>query len=86
MSQVSGRCNKHPMGFASGCIRAGNDLTMPGMKADFDDMMNALDNKAAKYPITRSELQVTAKRVLNTVLRLSEYLEFDGKGYMVSER
>lgn len=71
MSQADTRKNKHEAGLASGCIHAGNDLTMPGMKADFDDMIGALENKAARYPITRAELQVTAKRVLNTVLRLS---------------
>ncbi len=71
ISQSGGRTDKYPAGSASGCIHAGNDITMPGMKADFDDMMNALENKDAKYPITRAELQVTAKRVLNTVLRLA---------------
>lgn len=71
MAQADERCNKHPAGMASGCIYAGNDLTMPGMSADYEDMMNALNNKDAKYPITRAELQQTAKRVLNTVLRLA---------------
>ncbi len=71
MSQADARKNKHEAGLASGCIHAGNDITMPGMQADFDDIMGALENKAAKYPITRAELQVTAKRVLNTVLRLA---------------
>ncbi len=71
MSQADGRKNKHEAGLASGCIHAGNDITMPGMQADFDDIMSAVDNENAKYPITRAELQVTAKRVLNTVLRLA---------------
>ena len=71
MSQAGGRTDKHAAGMASGCIYAGNDITMPGMEADFTDMMGAIDNKEARYPITRAELQVTAKRVLNTVLRLS---------------
>ncbi len=71
MSQAAGRVDKHAAGTASGCVHAGNDLTMPGMQADFDDMMNALENKEARYPITRAELQVSAKRVLNTILRLA---------------
>ena len=70
MSQAAGRVDKHAAGTASGCVHAGNDLTMPGMQADFDDMMNALEKKEARYPITRAELQVSAKRVLNTILRL----------------
>lgn len=71
MSQAAGRVDKHAAGTASGCVHAGNDLTMPGMQADFDDMMNALEKKEARYPITRAELQVSAKRVLNTILRLA---------------
>lgn len=71
MTQADERCNKHPAGMASGCIYAGNDLTMPGMSADYEDMMSAMNNKDAKYTITRAELQQTAKRVLNTVLRLA---------------
>ena len=71
MSQAGGRKDKHAAGTASGCIHAGNDITMPGMEADFADMMGAIDNKEARYPITRAELQVTAKRVLHTVLKLA---------------
>lgn len=71
MSQAGGRKDKHAAGTASGCIHAGNDITMPGMEADFADMMGAIDNKEARYPITRAELQVTARRVLNTVLKLA---------------
>ena len=71
ISQADARKNKYEAGSASGCIHAGNDLTMPGMRTDFDDIMQAIDNKDARYPITRAELQVTAKQVLNTVLRLA---------------
>lgn len=71
MSQAGGRKDKHAAGTASGCIHAGNDITMPGMRADFTDIMGAVDNKEARYPITRAELQVTARRVLNTVLKLA---------------
>ena len=71
MMSAEGRTNKHPAGLAAGCIYAGNDITMPGMQEDFDNMLSAIDNKEAGYPITRAELQVTAKRVLNTILRLA---------------
>lgn len=43
---------------------------MSGMQANLDDMMDALSNKDHVYPITKAELQVTAKRVLETVLKL----------------
>ncbi|MBD5395797.1 MAG: beta-glucosidase [Lachnospiraceae bacterium] len=65
------RVNKHPAGSAAGCIHAGNDIVMPGMQSDLDDMMNALSGKEHRYPITKAELQVTAKRVLETIQKLA---------------
>lgn len=70
IAAAGGRENKHPAGLASGCIHAGNDLVMPGMEADFEEMLSAVDNPEAKYPITRAELQVTAKRVLDMICKL----------------
>ena len=70
IAAAGGRENKHPAGLASGCIHAGNDLVMPGMTADFEEMLSAVDNPEAKYPITRAELQVTAKRVLDMICKL----------------
>ncbi len=63
--------SKHPAGSSAGCIHAGNDLVMPGMQADLDDMMDALSNPEHAYPITKAQLQVTAKRVLEMVLKLA---------------
>lgn len=71
IAAAGGRENKHPAGLASGCIHAGNDLVMPGMEADFEEMLSAVDNPEAKYPITRAELQVTAKRVLEMIRKLA---------------
>lgn len=71
IAAAGGRENKHPAGLASGCIHAGNDLVMPGMAADFEEMLSAVDNPEAKYPITRAELQVTAKRVLEMIRKLA---------------
>lgn len=71
MTGVSQRENRHPAGSPAGCIHAGNDIVMPGMQADLDDIMDALYGKEHIYPITKAELQVTAKRVLETVLKLA---------------
>lgn len=71
MLGVSKGESKHPAGSSAGCIHAGNDLVMPGMQADLDDMMDALSNPEHVYPITKAQLQVTAKRVLETVLKLT---------------
>lgn len=70
MTGASQRENKHPVGSPAGCIHAGNDIVMPGMQADLDDMMEALSKQKHGYPITKAQLQVTAKRVLETVLKL----------------
>lgn len=71
MLGVSKGESKHPAGSSAGCIHAGNDLVMPGMQADLDDMMDALSNPEHVYPITKAQLQVTAMRVLETVLKLT---------------
>ena len=71
MTSASQRENKHPAGSPAGCIYAGNDIVMPGMQADLDDIMDALSNEEHGYPITKAELQITAKRVLETVLNLA---------------
>jgi len=45
------------------CIKAGNDLTMPGSQRDVDDIVNAVDKG-----ISLAELQACALRVLNLVM------------------
>ncbi len=45
---------------AADCVRTGNDLTMPGSEAD---VQNILDSD-----VSRAELQVCARRILNCVL------------------
>lgn len=68
LSMASARKNKHECSWASGCIYAGNDLIMPGMKENYEDIMSAIENMEARYPITKAELQTTAKRVLKLML------------------
>lgn len=70
MAAGSGRQNKHGAGSPSGCIKAGNDIIMPGMPEDKTDILNALNNTECAYPITKVELQVTARRVLGMILLL----------------
>lgn len=66
---ASGRsfCRKHiyPAPYASGNIKAGNDLTMPGDRADEKDLAKAL--KTGK--ITRNDLLISASRILRAVKR-----------------
>ncbi|MBQ6384469.1 MAG: glycoside hydrolase family 3 C-terminal domain-containing protein [Clostridia bacterium] len=61
---------KYPTSNSAGCIKAGNDLTMPGSQADVDHILEALNSTKDKaaYPITLGELQACACRILKLVL------------------
>lgn len=71
MISGGGHENKHGPGSPAGCIFAGNDLIMPGMESDFQDILSAIGKTDARYPITRAMLQTCAKRVLKLILKLS---------------
>jgi len=58
---------KYPPACASGTIKAGNDILMPGCPIDHQDLMNALENPDAKYPITREDLVDCAQRIIQIV-------------------
>ncbi|MDC7125583.1 MAG: glycoside hydrolase family 3 N-terminal domain-containing protein [Spirochaetales bacterium] len=61
---------KYPCASAAGNIKAGNDVTMPGMTSDKEDIMAAIDNPEHNYPLSRADLQLAAKRVIQLVLKL----------------
>ena len=63
---------KYGTSFASGCVKAGNDLTMPGSEADVSDILNALGKKPGDvpYPLTLGELQAAARRILALIIRM----------------
>lgn len=71
MVSGSERKHKHTVGTPSGCVKARNDIIMPGMQEDKMQILKALEDTTEKYPITKAELQVTAKRVLQTILKLA---------------
>lgn len=60
----------YPGACASGSICAGNDLMMPGGPEDKADLLNALHDPHARYPLTRSQLERCAARVVSTAQRL----------------
>ena len=64
--------HKYGSSYASGCVKAGNDLTMPGSDNDIHDILNALGKKPGEvpYPLTLGELQAAAKRMLSLILRM----------------
>ncbi|MBE6018558.1 MAG: hypothetical protein E7233_13310 [Lachnospiraceae bacterium] len=63
---------KYGDSFASGCVKAGNDLTMPGSEQDVEDILGALGKAEGEvpYPLTLGELQSCAKRILNVLLQM----------------
>lgn len=73
---VSGNINnpkdKYPGAVASGAVKAGNDIMMPGTEGHHKDIMNALNNENAAYPITRNDLEKSAARMIALAWRISE--------------
>ncbi len=61
---------KHPVACAAGSIQAGNDIHMPGSPLDHQNLMDALHNPQAAYPITRKDLEECAQRVIDLVKKL----------------
>ncbi len=62
---------------AAGCVKAGNELIMPGSQADIDEIIRSVGANEGEvpYPLTLAELQRAAKRVLNVVLNSAVYEE-----------
>lgn len=73
---VSGNINqpddKYPGAVASGAVKAGNDIMMPGTEGHHKDILNALNNENADYPITRMDLEKCAARMIQMAWRLGK--------------
>ena len=61
---------KYPSSCSNGCIRAGNDIMMPGTEGHQKDLLNALNNSDVAYPITRADLEKCAARMIELTWRL----------------
>lgn len=64
--------NKYPCASAAGCIRAGNDLIMPGEPSDMEDILDALKDPTHPYALERKDLEQCAARVLQMVQELTK--------------
>ncbi len=62
---------KWPCASAAGNVKAGNDITMPGIPSDKADILKALEDAGHPYALCRAELQTAAKRVLGMILKLA---------------
>lgn len=58
---------KYPASTCAGCIRAGNDLIMPGSHGDIKSLWKVAENKE----VTIEELRLCTKRILKTMLKLN---------------
>ena len=54
---------------AAACIKAGNDLTMPGSELDYNQIVKSVGAKEGEAfcPITKAELQLCAYRILRVI-------------------
>jgi beta-glucosidase len=62
---------------AAACIKAGNDLLMPGSKEDVEEILASVDAEegTVKYPITLEELRGCAERILRIIAKSNTYTE-----------
>ncbi len=57
---------------AAGDVKAGNDITMPGIPSDKVDILAALESEKHPYGLSRAELQLSACRILGMIRRLTQ--------------
>ncbi len=68
-----GETFKYGSSSAAGCVKAGNELTMPGSQKDIDDILSAINNPDHAYSLTVGDLQACVKRILTIVMNSSAY-------------
>ena len=72
---VSGNINqpddKYPGAVASGAVKAGNDIMMPGTSGNQAELLAALKGEAA-YKVTRADLERSAARMIALAWRLGK--------------
>ena len=70
---VTGKTGHYPVSDAGGCIKAGNDLIMPGNEKDLNTVIRSVGAKEGDegvlYPITKAELQSCALHILRIILK-----------------
>lgn len=62
---------KYGFSSAAGCIKAGNDLIMPGSQKDVDDIIYGVEHPEENL-LTLGELRNCARRIINTILATEE--------------
>ena len=74
---LEGRMPLYGPSNAAACIKAGNDLLMPGSKEDVEEILASVDAEegTVKYPITLEELRGCAERILRIIAKSNTYTE-----------
>ena len=74
---LEGRMPLYGPSNAAACIKAGNDLLMPGSKEDIEEILASVDAEegTVKYPITLEELRGCAERILRIIAKSNTYTE-----------
>lgn len=72
---LNGRLPVYGCSNAAACIKAGNDLIMPGSRKDVEEIVASVGaaEGQVKCPLTLEELRACAKRILWTIARSSAY-------------
>ncbi len=75
MEMNPGETFKYGTSNAAGCVKAGNDLIMPGSQRDVDEIVKSVGAAEGDVdcPITLGELQACAKRMLDIIMQSSVY-------------
>ncbi len=75
MEMEPGKTFRYGCSSAAGCIKAGNDLIMPGCTEDVDEIVASVkaEGKSAACPITLGDLQACAKRILRVISQSNAY-------------
>lgn len=63
---------KYPNSSSPLCIKAGNDLQMPGSQQNIDDIIAAVKGEDKEHPITLGDLQFCTLNILRVVLRIQQ--------------
>lgn len=66
-TQISESSAEHNLASAGGCIKAGNNLIMPGCESDRIDILHALKDEKHPYHFTREQLVCAAIPVLQLI-------------------
>ena len=67
---LSSKKRIYPGACASGSVKAGNDIMMPGGRTHHEDMINALENPKHPYALTREHLEKSAARMIAMARKL----------------